>query len=706
MDRLGLTTKLVHHVRTPFLELATATMANKEMRYNGASFTGYIHNERSGVKAAYAGVVDPLHSQRIGDAVRYGPSSGSFRYPDVPPSREEVAETHKMASILAKSLEYQLQTHSTQSARTAFKASDLVTQGLVADAKLLEKTTAEIAERRGCRAGWFVARDIRSDDPLDAQLQLKLKSLRKTGGGAGSAPAIAPDVLPATSARYSDEENESLAREVVMRGARLLPPLEVELHAANVGDCRAFGILCRGRKPGGREPDDPGYYRESFDLRYARDLGTELPGWHGGESTDALPPETRAKIQARTVPPVHTATPPLPSATQAPEALHEDGEEAGLKGDFYEAPEARRGRGPIDPDYDINKSLSFYSQELRHRERRKRLVPLSVDMKPSRLEEGKRVMNAGGGVDLQRHAMALHPPPVDEKGFLPKGFEPATSLPDDTPAIPVSRAFGFHRLKQNRFLGATHQQISPAPDVKTWTMRAGDLFVMASHALFETRSGEPTTVDSICDVVLEAVARRGISSAASGEEADGVCIDIASDLCDYAVRFGSPRNITVTVARCRDMVAVPRTMDDLEKDETIAKKLEAYSTFFVHDTTVVPGALYPGALRGSKAYRSLVAADTERMGISLRDLLMRRYVFVAPRLRDLGVTVAAVSIRDLVRRFPAEAGLLSAVMADEADFFRDCPFAPEEIDVQAPTNEQQAYFDKLVKFIENPSAVA
>jgi serine/threonine protein phosphatase PrpC len=706
MSRLSLTSKLVHHVSTPFMEVATATMTNQDAAFRGATFTGFVNNERTGVRAAYAGIFDVLVPQPSGDASSHGALAGTLR--PRPANPETTAASATLTRAVAKNVEYQISTHSSQGNRFAWKPSDLMTHGLTADANLTStKQLRDASRAAGCRGTWFVARDLRDDDLLDVELQRNLEATREAVKSV-RVPDIRQDVLPRLSSRYSDDENASEARERLMRGARSLDELEVELHVANVGDGRAFGLLRRGARRGGREESDPEYKRESFELRHARDLATELPGWHGKESTDAFPREHREKLDraAKKEAPKPQSDRQETGATtpSSDQDAHEPLEALGFRGDDYLPPAGKLGAGPIDPCYEENAHMSFHTQELALRDRRKRLLPLSVDMRPTRLEERVRVRNAGGAIDILKHVMSTQKAPLNEKGLLPPQYDAPNALGASELCIPVSRAFGFHELKENPHLSAFEQQVSPAPDVQSWVMHAGDLFIMSSHALYETRSGEPTSIDSVCDVVLEAVARRGVATGASGEEADGLVSDIARDLCDFAVRFGAPRNIAVTVARVREPVRRD-ALGGLESDAHAAAAVADRLTNFTKKTERVIGAIYPGALRGVPRYREMVTNDASRMGLTLVDVLARRYVEVAPLLRDLGIVACTAGLRKYARRYPVEGGHLAAVMADEADFFRDCPFAPEEIDPAHLTPAQAGYFQHLERFLVNPSGV-
>jgi len=227
---------------------------------------------------------------------------------------------------------------------------------------------------------------------------------------------------------------------------------------------------------------------------------------------------------------------------------------------------------------------------------------------------------------------------------------------------------------------------------------------MATHALFETRSGLHTSVDTVAEVVLEAFARAGVSTAADGS-ADGVCAEAARDLCDLAIRFGCPRNVSVTVARAREAVKIPRdvTEDDVVDSAELGERIREGEKVFERSTQVIAGPVYPGAVRGSRGFRACAQADAARMGKTLADMLLLRFVEVGPQLRDLGIAVTTAGLRNMTRRFPMEGGHLAAVMADEADFYRDCPFAPEAIDAANPTPEQREYFARLAKMIEGES---
>jgi protein phosphatase len=243
---------------------------------------------------------------------------------------------------------------------------------------------------------------------------------------------------------------------------------------------------------------------------------------------------------------------------------------------------------------------------------------------------------------------------------------------DGNPFLNVSRTFGHKSYKDNDILSPLKQKLTSEPSVFSWRMAPGDIVIIANHSVYETRGIEPSSVDAIADLVLH-VLRRG-----------GSCSEAAAALCDFAVSFGSTHNLCAQVMRVPDgptNSAIANADDQKKALEEQQQKGDGASSQgqlhqgvtlpppMVAETLVYPGTLYPSALRTNACYRDAVMHDVgARLGLrgGLAEFLEMRYERVKnhlPHRYDLPTAGA----------FPAESGMLSAVMCDEADFFGEGP---------------------------------
>lgn len=271
---------------------------------------------------------------------------------------------------------------------------------------------------------------------------------------------------------------------------------------------------------------------------------------------------------------------------------------------------------------------------------RERVVPLSIDHRPFRQEEFYRVVQAGGKVESV-----------------------AGEVIDRNPFYNVSRSFGHWPMKSNAQRSPLQQKLSALPHTATWRMLAGDVLVLANHAVFQTRQDDDSSIDEVAKVV-----GRQLNRGATPET-------IAAAVCDFAIRFGAPHTLQVMVA-----VATEPTgpIDDVAS----------------FDEWVEPGPLYVEACRNLPPFRDAFVRDCARCNVSVPEMVGRRF----DRVRLL------LPLRDALSLMPyygRECGALQQVMDEEANFFdqdalRDAD-SPPGSPAAEHTGEMRESFQRLAK---------
>lgn len=251
---------------------------------------------------------------------------------------------------------------------------------------------------------------------------------------------------------------------------------------------------------------------------------------------------------------------------------------------------------------------------------RRHLIPLSMDHLPAREEELRRIVFAGGAVE-------------NGKLILRNGKNGDSQ---DSPSLrfSLSRSFGYFSCKNNDQRSPMQQIITAVPTTNTWTMGDGDALVLCNHAVFESRM-EDTTVDEVAKLVACEL-KKGHSPE-----------QIAGMVCDYAIRFGATKGLQVTVA-----VA---TTDLAECNVSLSSVPE-------YTESVSPGQLYVEVCRHDEGYARALLRDCTRCGISLSELMWRRW----DRVRHM------LSLRHslpLASWYGKECGALQQCMEEEARLF-------------------------------------
>jgi hypothetical protein len=175
-------------------------------------------------------------------------------------------------------------------------------------------------------------------------------------------------------------------------------------------------------------------------------------------------------------------------------------------------------------------------------------------------------------------------------------------------------------------------------------MRPGDLLVLANHGAFRTRSLEEMTYEELGHVAVRG-SRKKRSTA-----------QIACDLADEAVVYGSPSGVVVLVAEALQ----PRPNVSMESLHGA-----------VYETTLLPGRMHVGALQSLPEYRQALAADCARCGVKLTDLIDMR----AKMLADLDCTTLLGS--GLTDCFGNEAGTLRRAVEEEMQWMEPLVAARE-----------------------------
>lgn len=248
-----------------------------------------------------------------------------------------------------------------------------------------------------------------------------------------------------------------------------------------------------------------------------------------------------------------------------------------------------------------------------------RVVPLSVDHRPTRPEERFRIERAGGSIDF------------------------ATDAIDGNPFHVMSRAFGCFSAKSDQQRSLNQQRIVSEASVVHWQMAPGDVVVLATHSVFETRGDELSAVDAVADVVMDALAAPG-----------GTPELAAAAVNDFALGFGARRATGVTVF----VAGAPSRPPHAAIEET-----------------VVPGPLYTGAFQRLAGYRTAVLDDLERLGLTLSEWLQLRWRVVGPLLAGRHALVHSAE----GAAFPMEARRLASVMLEEEEFFRGGPDGGDDL---------------------------
>lgn len=217
------------------------------------------------------------------------------------------------------------------------------------------------------------------------------------------------------------------------------------------------------------------------------------------------------------------------------------------------------------------------------------LIPLSMDHLPAREEELRRIVFAGGAVENEK---------------LIVGKESSTSMPESSfhsssRSLPLSRSFGYFLCKKNQHRSPKQQVLIAVPTTKTWTMSEGDALVLCNHAVFESRMNDNTTVDEVAKLVAYELDQNRSPE------------DVAGAVCDYAIRFGAEKALQVTVA-----VATTDSGDKCKPPLSLTPQLTEW---------VSPGSLYVEVCRHDVAYAEALLRDCKRCGISLPELLWKRW---------------------------------------------------------------------------------
>lgn len=253
---------------------------------------------------------------------------------------------------------------------------------------------------------------------------------------------------------------------------------------------------------------------------------------------------------------------------------------------------------------------------------RERVVPLSIDHRPFRQEEFHRIVQAGGKVDSA-----------------------AGEVIDGNPFYNVSRSFGHWRMKNNPRRSPVQQKLSAAPHTASWRMLAGDVLVLANHAVFQTRHEEDSSIDEVAKVV-----GRELDRGAAAEQ-------VAAAVCDFAVRFGAPHSLQVMVA----LATKPDGNRGDEKGAVDGGGAGADDGVGFREW-VEPGPLYVEACRQLPALRDTFQRDCARCGVSAADMVRKRW----ERVR------AVLPLRHTLSLMPyygRECGVLQQIMDEEAAFF-------------------------------------
>ncbi|EAN77975.1 protein phosphatase 2C, putative [Trypanosoma equiperdum] len=277
---------------------------------------------------------------------------------------------------------------------------------------------------------------------------------------------------------------------------------------------------------------------------------------------------------------------------------------------------------------------------------RERVVPLSVDHKPLRTPEFQRIVSAGGEVRSEVGDMI-----------------------DANPFYNVSRSFGHWSMKRNPKRAPSEQKITAVPTCSSWEMLPGDVLVLCNHAVFETRSQEDTSIDEAAKVVA-----REIKHGASPGEAAGA-------LCDYALRFGAGHSLQVLVALATD------GGEHCQQD----KSGEPYR----YDS-VIPGPIYVQPCRHSLSYSAALLADCRRCGITLPDLLEKRWLHVRDEL-------CSRYKLPLMYCYGKECSALQQQMEEEALLFSGVSFPPGKRELSELTEKElrcvREEFEKVARSI-------
>jgi serine/threonine protein phosphatase PrpC len=243
--------------------------------------------------------------------------------------------------------------------------------------------------------------------------------------------------------------------------------------------------------------------------------------------------------------------------------------------------------------------------------KRHRLIPLSNDHSLHR------------GVDLCRLQAA-----GCTRNELDQGI-------DGNPLLNVSRSFGHWSKKNNPRLSPAQQKLIVTPSTAVWEMAEGDVVVVTNRAIFDTRGDSMSTVDSIADVVMDSLGR------------GSTCAEAAGALCDFAIRFGAAHHLQAAVVQVRSLTG------DLDLRDTLPVS-----------RSIAAGPLYYGAVKQSHQLYSALTNDCTRLGISLADLLEKRWSRVRGAHRQ-----ERRSIEHLVDTYGKEASQLLQMIDEEVAFF-------------------------------------
>lgn len=264
--------------------------------------------------------------------------------------------------------------------------------------------------------------------------------------------------------------------------------------------------------------------------------------------------------------------------------------------------------------------LSYFSYDAH-----KQLIPLSMDHLPTREEELRRIIFAGGVVENGKLIFEKSP---SENSKEPRSCSSLT--------LSLSRSFGYFSWKNSYQCSPLQQKIIALPTTNIWTMTHGDALVLCNHAVFESRMEENTTVDEVSKLVAYALNRSH-----SPEEVAGM-------VCDYAIRFGASKALQVTIA-------VSTTNFPDAGDET-------YSSVPQYTEWVSPGPLYVEVCRHDVGYAKALLRDCQRCNISLPELLWERW----NRVRHILSMCHSLPLASL---YGKECGALQQSMEEEALLF-------------------------------------
>ena len=268
------------------------------------------------------------------------------------------------------------------------------------------------------------------------------------------------------------------------------------------------------------------------------------------------------------------------------------------------------------------------------------VVPLSHDHTPRCQTERMRIEAAGGVVDDNATSINYHP------------------------LSGCTRAFGLKCLKSNPKLPPTEQLVSAEPDLAEWSMKDGDVFVVATQSAFDTSTGEKLDLQPHADVIIN---RFGTNPRSCKVE------DVAADLCDVALSYGSRRSMTVLVARAgapNRPLTGPRP-----------------------ECRYVPGPLYSNALEYIGVFKKAVKEECIRCGTTPPKMLRARWDAVNRFLPKHNGLLHMT--RELTPLFPAESGALEHMLIDEALFFAGGPSVHVERTAEQQEKETMGYFERL-----------